>query len=462
MNVGRGHPLRVWSVSLPTGIVVLVVAGAAPLIGWALAQGQLGILALPIVVVLTPVVMRWPVISTFGLYAFLVPFDEVAVFGGATLTKMVGVLAAAVLLGVALMERRLSRPPKAALWWALFLLWAAMSAAWAIVEPILVIRGLQTILSLFLLYFIAVSIRVSEKELAWVCALTVLGAALAAGWAVFYGLDDATGSAAGTGRGTLMIGERAMPLNAFAASLIPALSLAMGGFIGLRSWIGKMLSAAAVGMISAGIFFTMSRGALVGIAAMALVFLYRFRVRWQVLLLVCLLVGVAATMPGVFFDRILAVGDKDATGAGRTKIWAVGIEALANHGLVGAGFKTFLDVYGRTVPIPPGKGERGAHNMYLAIWVEVGIVGLALLVGAVACQLLAARRAAGSKDSGTTTIAVRATEAACYGMLVSVFFGDFLWSKFFWLPWILLAWGVHTRERQPLKPVNAQPEEAHA
>jgi O-antigen ligase len=372
---------------------------------------------------------------------------------------MVGMLAAAVLLCVALMERRLSRPPKAALWWALFLLWAAMSAAWAIIDPSLVIQGLQTTLSLFLLYFVAVSVRVSNKELVWVCALSVLGATLAAGWSVVYGVEDAYGPSA---RGTLTVGERAIPLNTFAASLVPSLALAMGGFIGLRSWIGKVLSIAAVGIICGGIFLTMSRAALLGVCAMMAVFLYRFRARWQVLLVMFLLVAVATTMPATFFNRILAVGDKDSTGAGRTKIWAIGIEALGSHGLIGAGFKSFVDVYSRTVPLPPTRGGKAAHNMYLAIWVELGIVGLAFLLGAVACHLLAAHRARSGTGSHTTTIVGRAAEGACYGILVSAFFGDPLWAKYFWMPWILSAWSVQRRAATASEAAIALQEHAHA
>jgi hypothetical protein len=43
-----------------------------------------------------------------------------------------------------------------------------------------------------------------------------------------------------------------------------------------------------------------------------------------------------------------------------------------------------------------------------------------------------------------------ALEAACVGMLVSAFFGDRLWSKVFWLPWILLTWATYSaREAEP-------------
>ena len=99
--------------------------------------------------------------------------------------------------------------------------------------------------------------------------------------------------------------------------------------------------------------------------------------------------------------------------------------------------------------VSPSKGGRGAHNTYLSAWVELGIVGLTLLLTAVGCHLYSARRVRRRMDP--RAVVAKATEAACYGVLVSVFFGDYLWTKYFWLPWILLAWGVQERE-EPVAP----------
>jgi O-antigen ligase len=203
----------------------------------------------------------------------------------------------------------------------------------------------------------------------------------------------------------------------------------------------------------------MSRGALVGLAASAAVLLYRFRARWQVFVVACLLIGVAAVMPATFIDRVVSIGDPDDTGAGRTKIWAIGLDAAQRHGLFGSGLSTFLEVYTQTVALPPSKGGgRAGHNTYLTAWVELGIVGVVLLVAAVSCHLFQARRI--GRLINATAVATRAAEAACYGVLVSVFFGDYLWTKYFWLPWILLAWGVQGRERPAPPPTRAPREQA--
>ena len=92
------------------------------------------------------------------------------------------------LLAAGLVERRLGRPPLAALWWSLFMVWAALTTAWAI-NPDAAFRRLPSALSLFFLYLVAVSFKPSRKELYWVCVLTVLGGVMAAGAGYLFGLE---------------------------------------------------------------------------------------------------------------------------------------------------------------------------------------------------------------------------------------------------------------------------------
>lgn len=456
MRIGHWQTPMAENVSLATGIVVVFIAAVGPVLGWALAHEEWLILIGMGVLAMVPAVIRWPVITTFGAYVFLVPFDSVAVVGGgATLTRYVGMLAMPVLLGAGFMERRLIRPPTAAIWWGVFLLWAMLSAAWAI-EPSLVLA--TTPLSLLLLYFITVSIRVSRKELVWVTVLLVLGSALAGGASVFYGVETAYDtSTRGGGRASLTLGDQMAQLNQFAATLIAPLGLAMGSFVGSRRWIARLLSMAALGAICAAIYLTGSRGALVGVVVMTAVFLYRFRTRWQVMLVACLMLGVAATMPATFIGRIVAVADKDSTGAGRTGIWEVGIEALATFGLVGGGFRGFPEIYAHTVALNPHQGGRAPHNVYLGVWVELGIVGLLLMLIALGCHLWMAHRTRGTDSVSFVT---RAAEAACYGLLATSFFSDVLWHKPFWLPWILMTWGIQQRERPQSRTEIRPPEQS--
>jgi O-antigen ligase len=436
------HEIGRWMtehLSARAGIVALSAVVVGPLVGLALAAESWYVVVLLGLVVLIPVVVRWPVISTFGVYAFLVPFDAVTVIpgaGGATLTRLFGILSAGVLLASLLIRRwRLVRPPAAALWWGLVVLLATLSAAWAL-DPGLVRKGLSTALSIFLLYLVAVSFRPTRKELLGVCVLAVLGGAIAAG----FGFNQEQYSTQ-VHRGTLRFSdERKANPNALAAALVLPFALALGGSVRLRGVVSKAAAIMAVGVIGAGIYLTESRKALLAAVVMMLVFLYRLRQRSQALIVVMVLLGLIAAVPQAFSDRIEAVfSGEDATGSGRTEIWSVGIGALERFGILGAGLGNFPAVYGREVL--SGRVSMGAHNTYLSIWVELGIVGLVLMFAAVTSHLSGVHR---SMATAGNDVVLCAVEAASLGILIIAFFADSLWEKYVWLIWILSTWATRT------------------
>lgn len=425
---------------IETLVLLVAVLIVAPLLGRAVASEAWYVFAFLVGVALIPVFVRWPVVSTFGVYAFLAPFDSVSAIadaGGASLMKFIGILSVVVLLANGLLGRRhFVRPPFAALCWGLFMFWATLSAAWALDQD-LVFQRLPTALSLFLFYLVAVSIRPSGKELFAICMLAVLGGMIAAGTAYFY-----TDTVKTSARGTLVLGGQAANPNALAAALILPLALAIGGYVGLRSVLLKAAAITAVALIGVGVYITASRKAILAIIAMIIVLLYRLRARWRILIAVAVLVALVAAMPQTATDRIETVfTGEDATGSGRTKIWEVGIAALERFGVFGAGLSNFTVMYNLSASHGPYLGPRGAHNTYLGIWVELGIVGLILILAAVGTHIWAAHR---SRPQGTDDAMLSAIEAAGIGILVIAFFADMLWSKDFWLPWILLTWSTCT------------------
>lgn len=433
--------------ALPTGLCLFVALVLAPLFGWALAQENRILLAVLVMVALIPVVIRWPIVSTFGLYAFLVPFDSVAVFaesGDSTVTRLAGILAGGVLLLAGMVERRLVRPPLAAVWWGLFMVWAALSIGWAM-DATKAVGGLRTLLSLFLLYLIGVSIRPSRKEFHWVCLLSVAGGLAAAATGYFFGLESPRAA-----RATLVMGERASNPNTLGAVLILPLALAAGGLVGLRSPVSKLLAVGAIGLIGIGVFVTQSRGALLAIAVTMVVFVYRSRVKWQGLVAMAVLLAMVLVLPATFFQRAeRVITGEDTTGASRTMIWSAGLAALEHVGIFGAGLYNYTEIYRFSDAYSPGVWEKGAHNTYLGTLVDLGILGLVLLLAGVASHLFAAggtrRRVLDVLDGALLS----AIGAACVGILASSFFADRLGSKSFWLPWILLTWAISiVRESQ--------------
>jgi O-antigen ligase len=425
---------------LPTVLVAIAALGFGPMILWALVYEQWLILGGLIMVALLPAIVRWPVVSTFGLYALVAAsLDALPLLpGGTSLSKPIGVLAGGALFAAGLVERRLGSPPRAALWWGSLILWGMLSAAWAI-DPEVLFERLPTVLSLFLLYLVAVCFRPSRRELYAVCALTVLGGMLAATLAYTLGLDQmASGSAA---RGRIVLGEMDTNPNTLGRVLTLPLGLAIAGFLASRGAAQRAVTLGCAGLIALGVFISMSRGALVAVAAMLSILLYRLRARKQIVAIMLLLLALSATMPAAFYERVDAmISGEDNTGSGRTEIWKTGVGALGEYGVVGAGlnnvraaYKAYGSIIGHT-----------AHNVYLLVWLELGIVGLTLLLAAIATSLLAVRRA---RSAGHGSVALSALEAVCIGTLIGGMFGDSLWTKSFWQVWILLTWATYSETR---------------
>jgi O-antigen ligase len=421
--------------ALPIGIASVAALAIGPLIVWAITEEKWRLLVLVAVVAVAPLVLRWPIAVAFGAYAFVLPFDSVALvsgMGGVTATRLLGIVAAGVLIAVGVVGRRLVKPPAVALWVVSLFLWATVTMIWAVNDEMSQAR-LITATSLVAMYIAAVSFQVSQRELNVVCVLTMIGGVLAAVAGLVLGFD-----ADAEVRGSMTVGGQEANPNAIAHSLILPLAMTVGTLFAARHLLVKAAALVGTAVIAAGIFLTMSRSSVAALAIMMCVLLYRFRVRWQVLAVVAAVVAVLPVMPDLFFERIGRVlSGADATGSGRTEIWSIGLQAVGQFGLFGAGLANFPAVYQIYAYTAPRGLARGAHSEYLGTWVELGIIGLACFVMAVIGHLHASKPKDGDGRSAPYSAAI---EAACVGFLLIGFFSDVLWRKAFWMPWILAVW----------------------
>jgi O-antigen ligase len=441
----RALSLPRWRIEGGTSLAVAVVAVVvmAPLVAWTISEEAWRLLVLVALAALSPIALRWPISVAFGAYAFVLPFDTVSVIantGGATASRLVGILAAAVLLAVGVVEGRLARPPRVALWVALLFGWGLLTMAWA-VSADEAQKKLMSHISLVAMYFVAVSFRVTGKELRTVCVLTMLGGALAAVAGVISGFEADAPRAT---RATLSLGGIEANPNGVAQSLMLPVAMATGLFLAARTAMVRIVAAVGISAIAAAIFLTMSRASLLALAIMMCVFLYRFRVRWQIIAVAGLLVILLPFMPELFFDRIFRVfSGEDSTGAGRTEIWSVGLRALEEYIWFGAGRANFRTVYEDQVV----GSAKASHSTFLGTWVELGLVGLVFLVLIFIIHLRMAKGLYRRPLSETAFFV--AIEAASVGFLVIAFFGDILWRKQVWMPWILMVWASRLREEPP-------------
>ena len=400
----------------------------------------------------------WPAQASLGTYAFLVPFDAVLTAGQAGrihlhTTWFVAIEACGILLMVGVLERGFVRPPQAALWLSLFVFWAVLSSAWAIRSEIAPFR-LPELLLLLLLYLVAVSSRVTEKELDTIVWLAVLGGSVAASISLYqfsqgqyFIRPDAPQIE--TGRAALSAGAFATEPNALGATLILPFSLAAGILLSSRTWFSRLFMIGCVGLIGTCIYASMSRGAVMAIAVVVLIYLWRSRARPRVWVLLLLMGGSMAAMPGLFVSRFQdMIADR---GAGRMDIWENGLQALWHYGILGAGLDRFPDAYNKFLYVSSEyRGfSRASHNIYLRTAVELGIVGITLLALILWRHLLRATKAYRSDLDESSRLRLISYEAACWGLLIQGLFYDILWEEYFWLAWMLLIMATRVCQVSP-------------
>jgi len=125
---------------------------------------------------------------------------------------------------------------------------------------------------------------------------------------------------------------------------------------------------------------------IAGIAAMIILAFLRWRRLSQGLrLTICLIVGAAVAFAAFFsFDDLIELLGRDSSLSGRTTLWESAIDIASNrHPWLGSGYRDFwlgpaADEIAKYIPqwVVPNHG----HNGYLDTWLELGWVGVALLV----------------------------------------------------------------------------------
>src|SRR5699024_276092 len=141
-------------------------------------------------------------------------------------------------------------------------------------------------------------------------------------------------------------------------------------------WIPVWILAAAQ---AAGLLLTFSRGALLGvIVGLAVVLIFIGAWRWLLGLMAAgIVVGAIGLL--LFPDRLLDVGG-DGSEPTRFSILRSSIEMIREHPIFGVGPDQFLYQYHRRFVEPAGWPERYTshpHNIILAVWLRLGVLGLA-------------------------------------------------------------------------------------
>ncbi len=393
-----------------------------------------------------PMALVAPIQFAFGLLSLAVPFDTVT-FGESTFTTsfLVTAGAGAILLTKLLGERCFATPPRAAKWVVLFFVWTIMSTFWALNSDLSTLR-LPAALSLAVLYLVAVNTRVSDQEFHWIGILAVAGGALAALVSIYQfarGMNVA-------GRASIVFGAIATNSNELAASLIFPLSLAIGLTLSTRGPRRLLVAIAAI-LILACTLLTMSRGALVAVAVLAVVYFYRRGVDKTLLALLICTLFLIAMAPDLLRTRMHE--SLTSRAQGRWDIWLVGMEVVKHHGLFGVGLDNFPIAFQRyagrqevfrTFSVVP-------HNIYLQALTETGVLGLFLLFAMLRAQIREIASAVRNSPPVWRNMLI-SYEAAAWAILTHALVANLLWRKVFWFSWILLAIAVQAGSRSTVQP----------
>ena len=322
---------------------------------------------------------------------FAIPWENVLMLSGVgTITRLLGMIAVGVGICVILVRGRLRRPSPFH-WLALvFLLYGCASVYWTIDRGETVDRLWRNLQLLALLWLIWEATATVSRRSALMQAY-VLGA-----WVTVYQTYGMFRAGIGRVGGTRFAASENFNPNDMGFLLVLALPLAWHLSITHRNvllrWINRLYIPAGLFTIS----LTGSRSGLI-LACLALCIvpwsLPQLNLRLKVLTGAILTAGVALALtyaPTRTLERLsttqteLTQGDLNS----RTEVWRAGMEVLPEYMIIGSGAGS----YSKAVRMALG-AEHSAHNAYVSVVVEQGLVGLVLFLALLAVSLHHARLA---------------------------------------------------------------------
>ena len=277
--------------------------------------------------------------------------------------------------------------------------WSLASALWATDRADALATG-TTLASLAGLAFLTVQLAVTPARIRTLLRWSLAGALIAAGLALGHLSSGAAARASAFSAPNGLaenLGEFPVYLGLGASYCLAEAAAARG--IRRLPWAACMLFV-AIGALSSG-----TRGFLVGAAAgvLALLLMCAGRRRLREVLAICtamaiIVAGASSVLPSTTQDRYANASPMvlfQGGGAGRSDIWKVYLVMVSLHPLLGVGSGNGPVAYPEALQDAQRSGEfitaraattwvgaagRDAHNLYLGVAAELGIIGLLLLL----------------------------------------------------------------------------------
>lgn len=178
----------------------------------------------------------------------------------------------------------------------------------------------------------------------------------------------------------------------FAAFIEMSIALPVGVLaVGAVPRDKRLIYLTAIGLMGVSLIMSGSRGGFVSLAV-ALIFLFAFANRSQGRRQLVIRSVLAVVLVGIIIVGAVMIGDETsltrfaetaASGdiaTNRTHIWNVTLQVISNHWLLGAGIGSFAAAYTPFDTLNGMERVEQAHNDYLQILADAGIVGAVLVV----------------------------------------------------------------------------------
>jgi O-antigen ligase len=238
--------------------------------------------------------------------------------------------------------------------------------------------------------------------------------------------------------------------NFFAQILIVVIPLALNRMMNEKKRWMKMAALFALAVCLVAIVFTFSRGAFLALAVTGMFLIISLKPKKRYLALAFVLVVVSIPfLPDAYKQRINTMVDlipgvgrgvqTDVAFRGRASEAKVALMMFADHPILGVGIGNYpihYQEYSRLVNMDPRLTNRSAHNLYLQIAAETGIIGLFVFFFILYRLFVGLREARKQFHAAENEDAANLTGAytiAMLGYFVAAIFLHSAYPKFLWL-----------------------------
>ncbi len=307
-------------------------------------------------------------------FIFTIPFENVIVTSIGSVTRMIGALVFCAFLVTLAITKKIRLPNTYIMVFFAFWLWVAIGILWSR-YPALTMNMVETYAQLLLMTVVIWNIFLTRKQIQFSLWAYLLGCYVA----VFMLLRNFMSGAAFI---------EGLTMDRFAGGgqdpndlgVMLAIGVVIAVWLGSTARSSPILRLLTYVYVPLGIFailLTASRTALIALVIgvlMSFLILSKVRLSTRIIVFAVIILSavyVVRLVPGATFERLGKLDESVSAGdfEGRGAIWQEGIEVFLEHPLAGIGAGAFPE----TIEL-----RRPAHNVWIAVAAEMGLVGLAL------------------------------------------------------------------------------------